>query len=239
MKEHSSLHYDDGEGDAAAAGPLLSEKKNEGEKSLFSGLPQPDALKVDVKAVSAGFWESSKKKALSFKIYFVIQMVVNVVFVAYYVMLAFKQREACTFNNVKKDGTAVTENVSTTFSVSFVFGFILHAINLTIGTFVEPCVRLTSLAAPKDPEEPRFSNLYLVGFTSDMVFRLGFLTFSVAQLGLIGSNAVQSCTVTTPALLIDATWMQNLAVSQLVCIPVFAIWRHFATFTDGNHDDNY
>ena len=78
-----------------------------------------------------------------------MHILTNVVFVAYYVLLAFKQREACTFDSAKKDGAKVSENVSTTFNVSFILGFSLHIINFTIGTFVEPCVRLVSLTAPR------------------------------------------------------------------------------------------
>ena len=80
----------------------------------------------------------------------------------------------------KKDGTKVSENVTTTFSVSFIFGFALHTINFTIGTFVEPCVRLVSLEAPRKLDEPRYSNLFMIGFITDFVFRFGFMAFSIA-----------------------------------------------------------
>ena len=77
----------------------------------------------------------------------------------------------------------MSNNVTTTFSVSFVLGFILHTINFTFGTFVEPCVRLISLSGGsnrRDPDEPRYSNLFVIGFLTDFVYRFGFLVFSVA-----------------------------------------------------------
>ena len=94
-----------------------------------------------------------KKRILWYQIYYVVQVVVTVLFVAYYVMLAFKQREACEVDTVKK-GSTEKENISSAITVTFIAGFVFHAINFTIGTFIEPCVRLTLIADPKDKEKP-------------------------------------------------------------------------------------
>ena len=104
----------------------------------------------------------------------------NVIFIAYYIILAFKVRESCSFDSVKLDGTKVSVNVSSTFNALFVLGFVLHIINFTIGTFVEPCVRIISLAASRKSAESEYSNLYLVGFITDLVYRFGFIAFTVA-----------------------------------------------------------
>ena len=127
-----------------------------------------------------GIWGEIKRRVVWFQLYYLIYTLTNVVFVAYYILLAFKQRDSCTYESAKKDGTKVSENVTTTFSVSFIFGFALHTINFTIGTFVEPCVRLVSLEAPRKPDEPRYSNLFMIGFITDFVFRFGFIAFSIA-----------------------------------------------------------
>ena len=84
-----------------------------------------------------------------FQIYFVIQVITNVVFVAYYTFLAFKQRESCTHEVTKKDDSKVNENISSTFAAAFIIGFAMHSVNFTIGTFIEPCIRLVSLSKPK------------------------------------------------------------------------------------------
>ena len=101
-------------------------------------------------------------------------------FIAYYIILAFKQREACNFDSAKKDGTKVSVNVSSTFNVLFILGFALHVINFTIGTIVEVYVRFIYLSAPRKVEESQYTILYLVGYVTDLVYRFGFLAFSVA-----------------------------------------------------------
>lgn len=166
-----------------------------------------------------------------FQIYFVVQVITNVVFVAYYTVMAFKQRDACSHTVKKEDGSNVDENVSSTFAVSFIVGFAMHSINFTIGTFIEPCLRLVSLSKPSKDSQPQYSTVFVIGVVCDLVFRFGFLTFSVAQIALLGSEGVKHCSSTKDALGYDANWMQSLAVAQLVAIPTFFFWRYFAKFS--------
>ena len=51
-------------------------------------------------------------------------------------------------------------------------------------------------------------------------------------MALLGSDGVQSCTESKSSLEHDAIWMQNLAISQLVTLPLFMLWRHFARFSE-------
>ena len=106
----------------------------------------------------------------------------------------------------------------------------MHSINFTVCTFVEPCVRLVSLSSPvkADPSKPKYSNWYIFGYATDIAFRLGFIIFSVGQIALVNSQGVKS----TQSLAYDASWMKHLAVLQLLLIPTFAIWRHFAVIDD-------
>ena len=156
-------------------------------------------------------------------------------FVAYYVVMAFKTRESCTFT-VSKDGKSLNENISSTFSVSFITGFFLHSINFTVSTFIEPCVRLTSLSKKSQIENDyKYSNMFIVGYVSDLSFRFGFMCLSVAQLALLGSDGVEFCRKDKPILAYDAGWMSSLAIAQLLFIPTFLVWRHFAVFSkDGD-----
>ena len=71
-----------------------------------------------------------------------MHIVTNIVFAAYYIAFAFKQRDACSHTITKEGGIQETINVSSTFNVSFVAGFVLHLINFTVCTFIEPCVRV-------------------------------------------------------------------------------------------------
>ena len=149
-----------------------------------------------------------------------MQVIVTVVFIAYYIIMAFKQREPCMADasSAKKDGgDNKQDNISTVFAVSFIAGFILHTINFTVSTFLEPCVRLVTLLplAQKDQaaEESKYSMTYLIGYSSDLLFRFGFIAFSVGQLALLGSAGVSKCAEEVKELGGDAHWMRNLATA--------------------------
>ena len=131
---------------------------------------------------SQDMWKNAKKRMLFFQIYYVMQVIVSVVFVAYYVLMAFKQREAYEVETLKKgaDKNVQKENVSSALTVAFMTGFVLHSINFTIGTFVEPCVRLTTLQSDREVNQPKtYSNITMIAFGTDVSFRLAFIIFSI------------------------------------------------------------
>ena len=97
--------------------------------------------------------------------------------VAYYILMAFKQRDVCLA--VSPSDPTQTENMSRAVTASFIAGFVLHLINFTVGTFVEPCVRLISLSSPRKAEEPSHSNWFMIGYSADAIFRLSFVVFSI------------------------------------------------------------
>ena len=134
-----------------------------------------------------------KKSFRWFQIYYVVQVATNVVFIAYYVVMAFKPRESCVFDKVKADGSKVQEDVSSAITAAFIAGFFLHMINFTICTFIEPCIRLVSLSSPSKDGEKQYSTLNLVGYFSDLAFRLGFLIFSVSQFQTARSPGAAFC----------------------------------------------
>ena len=68
----------------------------------------------------------------------------------------------------------------------------------------------------------------MIGFGCDILFRFGFLAFSVFQLALVGSDGVNHCATKKKLLGEDASWMRSLAITQLVMIPIFLLWRHFS-----------
>jgi len=127
-------------------------------------------------------WKNTKKRMLFFQIYYVMQVIVSVVFVAYYVLMAFKQREPYEVETLKKgaDKNVQKENISSALTVAFMTGFVLHSINFTIGTFVEPCVRLTTLQSDREADKPKsYSNFTMIAFGTDVSFRLAFIIFSI------------------------------------------------------------
>jgi len=72
--------------------------------------------------------------------------------------------------------------VKSSFTTIFIVGFILHVINFTVATFIEPVVRLVAFA--RDPairDAPRYSSLFLIGYGIDILFRCGFIVFSIIQ----------------------------------------------------------
>jgi len=105
--------------------------------------------------------------------------------------MVFKQRESC-IN--KQDGTSKGNDVKSYFTAAFILGFILHLINFTLHTFVEPVLRLTALKRdPSDKDAPRYSTLLLIGFGFDIVFRGFFIAFSIWQLLFLGKDSVTEC----------------------------------------------
>lgn len=99
---------------------------------------------------------------------------------AYYIMLAAKDRDACIVSTSSNAVTMGLEDVSGSLTRSFIAGFVLHMINLTVNTFVEPCVRIVALdGSRRKVNEPRYSNWYMIGYASDATFRLSFLIFSI------------------------------------------------------------
>ena len=101
--------------------------------------------------------------------------------------------------------------MSGSLTASFVCGFVLHIINFVVNTFVEPCIRLTSLDNEREPGQSRYSNWLIVGILGDTIFRLAFLTFSMGQLFLLGSDGVARCSNDIPGLGYDANWLRSLA----------------------------
>ena len=167
------------------------------------------------------------KRLLWFQIYYIVQVVWSVVMNAYYIMLASKDREACIVQTAASSG-AKLEDVSASLTRSFIAGFVLHMINLTINTFIEPCIRIVALdGTRRRPNEPRFSNWYMIGYASDITFRLAFVIFSIGQLILLGSDGVAKCGA-KPELLYDSNWLRSLATIQVLFVPAFVLWRHFA-----------
>lgn len=82
------------------------------------------------------------KRLLWFQIYYIVQVVWSVIMNAYYIMLSAKDREACIVQTSSK--VMALEDVSASLTRSFIAGFVLHMINLTVNTFVEPCVRIVA-----------------------------------------------------------------------------------------------
>ena len=132
-----------------------------------------------------GFWQELKKRTMQFQIYYVAQIIMNVIYLSYYIAMAFKKREDCIIPLVGKDG-AKNQNVTAAFSFNFIIGFILALTNFTICTFIEPCIRLSILkkkpsgegdAAPEGASN--YSTGYLAAYWSDIAFRLSFIVFSV------------------------------------------------------------
>lgn len=156
-----------------------------------------------------------KNRLLWFQLYYVTQVCINVVFIAYYVFLTFKQRQSClNLATTKQDGTPAEEDVKSTFTTAFVIGFILHVINFTVCTFIEPVVRIVAFERdPSDNSGPKYSTLFLIGFSLDFLFRCGFIVFSVWQIILVSSAGVVSCMKEQETLAHDATWMKNLAIA--------------------------
>ena len=142
---------------------------------------------------------------------------------AYYVMLASKDRDACLVQ------TTVLEDISGSLTRSFVAGFVLNMINLIVNTFVEPCVRIIALdGSRRKPDEPRFSNWFIFGFASDIVFRLSFFIFSIGQIVFAGTDGANKCSRDKPELAYDFNWLRSLATTQLLFIPAFLVWRHYS-----------
>ena len=107
------------------------------------------------------------------------------IYLAYYIAMVFKKREDCIVPAVGKGG-AKDQNVTASFSLSFLIGFILALTNFTICTFIEPCMRFTVLkkkpseageAAPEGASN--YGTGYLAAYFSDIAFRFGFIVFSV------------------------------------------------------------
>ena len=160
--------------------------------------------------------------------YYLIQVLFSVVMTAFYIMMASKPREACSALTFSADNQPSQENVSGSLTASFVCGFILHIINFVVNTFVEPCIRLSSVDNEREPGQSRYSNWFIVGILVDSIFRLAFLTFSIGQLFLLGSDSVAKCSADVPSLGYDANWLRSLATMQLVFVPTFFFWRYFA-----------
>lgn len=94
----------------------------------------------------SGFFTSLTDRLLWFQLYYVVQIVVTSVFIAYYVYLAFKFRESCIKDDSAKPDGSGGDDVKSAFTGAFVFGFVMHSVNMTIGTFVEPVLRLMNHA---------------------------------------------------------------------------------------------
>ena len=158
---------------------------------------------------------SMKDGLLWFQAYYVTQVCINVVFIAYYVYLAFKQRQSCINSSAAKpDGTPTGEDLKSTFTTAFVIGFILFVINFTVCTFIEPVVRLVAFERDRLEENaPKYSTLFLIGFSLDIIFRCGFIVFSVWQISLVSSVGVAGCMKEFETLAHDANWMKNLAIA--------------------------
>ena len=100
---------------------------------------------------------------------------------------------------------------------------------MTVNTFVEPCVRIVELSGSRrEANQPRYSNWFMFGYASDAIFRLSLLFFSIGQLVLVGSDAVAKCSKDKPELAYDANWLKSLATVQLLFLPTFFLWSHFA-----------
>ena len=50
---------------------------------------------------SSSLWQEFRRRIVWYQIYFLVYILINVVFVAYYIALAFKQRDSCTFDTTK------------------------------------------------------------------------------------------------------------------------------------------
>ena len=60
------------------------------------------------------------------------------------------------------------------------------------------------------------------------------MTFSVFQLAMLGSAGVEYCSagesLTAHKYQEDVDWTKAMAITQLVSVPFFMIWRYFAHF---------
>ena len=115
----------------------------------------------------------------------------------------------------------------------FTASLFLHLLNLMIGIFIEPCVRL--LLYRKQTEQGKdfkYSGLYIFGFCSDGIYRIGFFIFTIVQLSWLDSQAVLHCTAQSANYALDASWMHNLAFANLASLPIFAVWRYNTKLED-------
>ena len=105
-------------------------------------------------------------------------MIFNVIFIAYYLKFVFKSRLPCIHEFTKADGTQVKQNVSATFNLAFVVGLLLHLVNFTVCTFLEPATRMLQFLHPPQEGGSKHSKMFVVGYLIDLVFRVSFILFS-------------------------------------------------------------
>ena len=74
--------------------PLLGKKKKDSDLKVDAGKAEAQENKSLISTIRSGCLD----KLLLFQIYYVVNMVVNIVLLAYYTMFAFKQREPCMFD---------------------------------------------------------------------------------------------------------------------------------------------
>ena len=156
---------------------------------------------------SASLFASVQQRVLWFWVYFLAQTAINAIFISYYVYHTFRRRESCEYVPVDKPGSK--QNVSTSISVLFSLGLILHSINFVICVFIEPCMRIYNLRQ----QSGSYSTLYIVAFGADVLFRFGIIVFSVMQLALLGTSGVAHCTQQKESLLESVSWLRGLAIA--------------------------
>lgn len=117
----------------------------------------------------------------------------------------------------------------------FIIGFTLHMVNFVIATFIEPVLRkeLAEIIA-RSGVSNESRRMFWMSFLLENLFRVAFVLFSLYQIMTVGSPQIAFCAQQSDALTIPAVWTFNLAMSQLLFVPSFTLWRILVNFEDGS-----
>ena len=123
----------------------------------------------------------------SFVLYYMAQVLVNVMCLFSYGIIAFTPHEDCVPAGAK-------ESVTGSLVMVFIIGFGLHGVNFVLATFVEPILR-KELAAKIEKEgfSSDARSLFYTSFLLEHIFRVIFVLFSLFQIIKVGNPGIEYC----------------------------------------------
>lgn len=152
----------------------------------------------------------------------------NALSLAFYGVMAFTSHLPCREDKDK------APNSTMLLVINFIIGFSLHMINFIVASFIEPSLRaIYHKGVYEDGLTTEVRRVFIASELIEYIFRLLFVLFSVFQIISLGDPGVKYCTEEVKALNMEADWCLYLAMSQLISMPLFAIWRYFVKFDDG------
>lgn len=135
-------------------------------------------------------------------------------------------------------------NITPTVQLTFISGLILHTFLFILNTYFELRLRFYKpqvksdnvgdwLNSDVDPKremmrvERLIRQLKIIGASLDLVLRVLLVGQAGFSLAFNYTLAMRHCAVHRPTLRLESAWAVNLAVSDLLTLPVLFIWRQF------------